>query len=102
MTAACDVSPHRVVSLTAAYTDGALVAASQAPDARSPRYWRGFLDGDSYQLVELVGVPGVLAEQLCAQGFSDQHFADGYVAAAAAQPYLGRALHQQHGSPTTG
>lgn len=81
-------------NLIAAYIgDGYLYGASGYWGADTPRYWPGVRDEEGFALVELKGVPLEIAERLCAQGVQgEQYYSDGYEAARAAAPYVGKTV----------
>lgn len=81
--------------LIAAYiADGHLYGASDHWFADNPRYWLTVRDEEGFTLIELKDVPLEIAERLCAQGVQgEQYYSDGYEAARAAAPYVGRTLY---------
>jgi hypothetical protein len=78
------------VKLVVAYIgDGYLYGASSSSYASDPSYWRQLqLDREPFALHYAHRVPKKLAEELEAQGTSEQQFSDGYDAANAAAPYV--------------
>lgn len=81
-------------NLIAAYIgDGYLYGASDHWLADNPRYWLAVCDEEGFTLVELRDVPEDVALTLENQGLPGQVYADGYEAARAAAPYVGRTLY---------
>ena len=82
------------VDIYARYIGDYLAYAEYAskPEAESERYWPDYYDSDhdisESETVLLKNVPTYLAEELVAQGSSEQFFSDGYEAANAAAPYV--------------
>jgi hypothetical protein len=83
-----------MVDLVACYlADDYLCGASGDPAAAGPLYWhRRGLRSEAFGLVHLEGVPQEVADRLVRQGWHDRSYADGYEAARAAAPYVGRLL----------
>lgn len=81
-------------NLIAAYIgDGYLYGASGNPMAELPLYWAEVACEEGFTLIELRGVPELVADALEKQGTSEQYYADGYEAARAAEPYVGETIY---------